>query len=100
MLMSANVKTTDTVFYHGFINSGGQKMSKSKATAIRPAQVTEHFGVDAYRYYFLKAINFGSDGSFSWEHMSAVYTSELANGYGNLASGYAAQHIQIIAVSP
>lgn len=86
MLMAAGVAVPHQVFAHGWLLVGGQKMSKSKATAIRPAQVTEHFGVDAYRYYFLKAINFGSDGSFSWEHMSAVYTSELANGYGNLAS--------------
>jgi methionyl-tRNA synthetase len=48
--------------------------------------VTDHFGSDAYRYYFMRTIAFGSDGSFSWEHMSAVYTSELANGLGNLAS--------------
>jgi len=61
-------------------------MSKSKATAIAPEVVTSHFGSDAYRYYFTKTIAFGSDGSFSWENMSAVYTSDLANGLGNLAS--------------
>ncbi len=86
MLMAAGVAVPHQVFAHGWLLVGGQKMSKSKATAIRPSQVTDHFGSDAYRYYFLRAINFGSDGSFSWEHMSAVYTSELANGYGNLAS--------------
>jgi methionyl-tRNA synthetase len=48
--------------------------------------VVDHFGSDAFRYYFLRAIQFGSDGSFSWEDMSARYTSELANGLGNLAS--------------
>jgi methionyl-tRNA synthetase len=61
-------------------------MSKAKATAIHPSEIVDTFGSDAYRYYFLKAIAFGSDGSFSWEHMSAVYSSELANGLGNLAS--------------
>ncbi len=86
MLMAAGVDVPQQVFAHGWLLVGGQKMSKSKATAIRPSQVTDHFGSDAYRYYFLRAINFGSDGSFSWEHMTAVYTSELANGYGNLAS--------------
>jgi len=65
---------------------GGEKMSKSKLTAIAPSQITEHFGVDAFRWYFLRAIQFGQDGSFSWEDMSARYTSELANGLGNLAS--------------
>ncbi|MCH9676479.1 MAG: class I tRNA ligase family protein, partial [Actinomycetia bacterium] len=44
------------------------------------------FGSDAFRYYFMRAIAFGQDGSFSWEDMSARYTSELANGLGNLAS--------------
>jgi methionyl-tRNA synthetase len=65
---------------------GGEKMSKSKLTGIAPHQITDHFGVDAFRYYFLRAIPFGSDGSFSWEDMSARYTSELANDFGNLAS--------------
>jgi methionyl-tRNA synthetase len=65
-------------------------MSKSKLTGIAPKDITDHFGVDAFRYYFLRAIPFGSDGSFSWEDMSARYTSELANDFGNLASRSAA----------
>ena len=86
MLMAAGVDVPHQVFAHGWLLVGGQKMSKSKATAIAPEVVTDHFGSDAYRYYFMKTIAFGSDGNFSWEHMSAVYTSELANGLGNLAS--------------
>jgi methionyl-tRNA synthetase len=86
MLMAAGLDVPKQVFAHGWLQVGGQKMSKSKATAIHPSQVVDTFGSDAYRYYFLKTIHFGSDGSFSWEHMSAVYTSELANGLGNLAS--------------
>jgi len=65
-------------------------MSKSKLTGIAPSDITDHFGVDAFRYYFLRAIPFGTDGSFSWEDMSARYTSELANDFGNLASRLAA----------
>jgi methionyl-tRNA synthetase len=65
---------------------GGEKMSKSKLTGIAPSDITDHFGVDAFRYYFLRAIPFGTDGSFSWEDMGARYTSELANDFGNLAS--------------
>jgi methionyl-tRNA synthetase len=65
---------------------GGEKMSKSKLTGIAPNQITDIFGSDAFRYYFMKAIAFGSDGSFSWEDLTARYTSELANGFGNLAS--------------
>ncbi|HYJ66492.1 MAG TPA: methionine--tRNA ligase, partial [Nocardioidaceae bacterium] len=86
MLMAAGVDVPRQVFGHGWLQVGGQKMSKSKATAIHPSEIVDTFGSDAYRYYFLKAIVFGSDGSFSWEHMSAVYTAELANGLGNLAS--------------
>jgi methionyl-tRNA synthetase len=55
-------------------------------TGIAPAEITEVFGADAFRYYFLRAITFGSDGSFSWEDLSARYEAELANGLGNLAS--------------
>ena len=61
-------------------------MSKSKLTGISPSDITDFFGVDAFRYYFLRAIPFGTDGSFSWEDMVARYTSELANDFGNLAS--------------
>jgi methionyl-tRNA synthetase len=69
---------------------GGEKMSKTKLTGIAPSRITDHFGSDAYRYYFMRAIPFGQDGSFSWEDISARYTSELANDYGNLASRVAA----------
>ncbi|HLK94395.1 MAG TPA: methionine--tRNA ligase [Nocardioidaceae bacterium] len=86
MLMAAGVDPPHQVFAHGWLQVGGQKMSKAKATAIHPSEIVDTFGSDAYRYYFLRAIAFGSDGSFSWEHISAVYTSELANGLGNLAS--------------
>lgn len=61
-------------------------MSKSKLTGIAPSQITDTFGSDAFRYYFMKAIAFGSDGSFSWEDLAARYQAELANGFGNLAS--------------
>ncbi len=94
MLMAAGVDVPRQVFAHGWLLVGGQKMSKSKATAIAPEVVTDHFGSDAYRYYFMKTISFGSDGSFSWEHMSAVYTNELANGLGNLASRVAAMVVK------
>jgi methionyl-tRNA synthetase len=86
MLMAAGVDVPRQVFAHGWLLVGGEKMSKSKLTAIAPREITDHFGSDAFRYYFLRTIAFGSDGSFSSEHLSAVYTSELANGLGNLAS--------------
>ncbi|MEI6373051.1 MAG: methionine--tRNA ligase [Actinomycetes bacterium] len=86
MLMAAELPLPGMVFAHGWLLVGGEKMSKSKLTGIAPSQIIDHFGADAFRYYFLRAINFGHDGSFSWEDMSARYTSELANGLGNLAS--------------
>jgi methionyl-tRNA synthetase len=86
MLMAAGLEVPKKVFAHGWLLVGGEKMSKSKLTGIVPSDITDHFGVDAFRYYFLRAIPFGTDGSFSWEDMSARYTSELANDFGNLAS--------------
>ena len=86
MLMAAGLPLPGKVFAHGWLLVGGEKMSKSKLTGIAPKDITDTFGVDAFRYYFLRAIPFGSDGSFSWEDMAARYTSELANDFGNLAS--------------
>ncbi|GAB3429339.1 methionine--tRNA ligase [Flindersiella endophytica] len=90
MLMAAGLPLPRKVFAHGWLLVGGEKMSKTKLTGIHPSQIVDVFGSDALRYYFLRAIQFGSDGSFSWEHLHAVYTSELANGLGNLASRVAA----------
>jgi methionyl-tRNA synthetase len=59
---------------------------RTKLTGIAPQQITDVFGSDAFRYYFLRAITFGQDGSFSWEDLAARYQAELANGFGNLAS--------------
>jgi len=86
MLMAAGLPLPEKVFAHGWLLVGGEKMSKSKLTGIAPEQIVDHFGSDAFRYYFMRAIAFGQDGSFSWEDISARYTAELANGLGNLAS--------------
>lgn len=86
MLMAAGIPVPKKVFAHGWLLVGGEKMSKSKLTGIAPSDITDFFGVDAFRYYFLRSIPFGTDGSFSWEDMVARYTSELANDFGNLAS--------------
>jgi methionyl-tRNA synthetase len=86
MLMAAGLEVPKGVFGHGWLLVGGEKMSKSKLTGIAPAQITDVFGSDAFRYYFLSAITFGQDGSFSWEDLSARYQAELANGFGNLGS--------------
>lgn len=86
MLMAAGVDVPKGVFAHGWLLVGGEKMSKSKLTGIAPTEITDVFGSDAYRFYFLSAIAFGQDGSFSWEDLAARYQAELANGFGNLAS--------------
>ncbi len=86
MLMANGLPLPGRVAANGWLLVGGEKMSKSNLTGISPETLTAHFGVDAYRWYFLRAIAFGQDGSFSWEDFTARYTSELANGYGNLAS--------------
>ena len=86
MLMAAGLQPPRRVFGHGWLLVGGEKMSKSKLTGIAPHQITDVFGADPFRYYFMSAINFGQDGSFSWEDLAARYQAELANGFGNLAS--------------
>ncbi|MBN9612480.1 MAG: class I tRNA ligase family protein, partial [Actinobacteria bacterium] len=86
MLMAAGLEVPEHVFAHGWLLVGGEKMSKSKLTGIAPNEITDTFGSDAFRYYFMRAISFGHDGSFSWEDLSARYQAELANGFGNLAS--------------
>lgn len=94
MLMAAELEPPRTVFAHGWLLVGGEKMSKSKLTGIAPTDITSVFGTDAFRYYFLRAITFGSDGSFSFEDLAARYESELANGLGNLASRVVAMIIK------
>jgi methionyl-tRNA synthetase len=86
MLMAGGVEPPTQVWAHGFLTVGGQKMSKTNATGIHPFELLDHFGVDAYRYYFLREIQWGQDGSFSWESMVARTNADLANGLGNLAS--------------
>ncbi len=90
MLMAAGLPLPKHVFAHGWLLVGGEKMSKSKLTGIAPSDIIDTFGSDAFRYYFMRTIGFGGDGSFSWEDMTARYNGELANGFGNLASRTAA----------
>jgi methionyl-tRNA synthetase len=86
MLMAGGVEPPIQVWAHGFLTVGGKKMSKTNATGIHPFELADHFGVDSYRYYFMREIQFGQDGSFSWESMVDRHNADLANGLGNLAS--------------
>jgi len=86
MLMAAGVPLPEQVFAHGFLLTKGEKMSKSKGNVLAPADLVERFGVDAYRYYFLRDVQFGTDGSVSMESMVQRYNGDLANDWGNLCS--------------
>lgn len=86
MLRAAGIEPPRQVWAHGFLTVGGQKMSKTNATGIHPFELLDHFGVDSYRYYFMREIAFGQDGNFSWESMVDRHNADLANGLGNLAS--------------
>jgi methionyl-tRNA synthetase len=86
MLMAAGVPLPEKVFAHGFLLTKGEKMSKSTGNAVSPAALVERFGVDAYRYYFLREVQFGSDGAISIEAMVQRYNADLANDWGNLVS--------------
>lgn len=86
MLMSAGLPTTDTIFYHGFITSGGQKMSKSLGNVISPFELVEKYGTEATRFFLLKHVHPLDDTDITWERLDEWYTADLVNGVGNLAS--------------
>jgi methionyl-tRNA synthetase len=86
MLMAAGLELPEAVFAHGFLLTKGEKMSKSKGNAVAPADLVARFGVDAYRYYFLRDVQFGTDGTVSMEGMVQRYNGDLANDWGNLVS--------------
>ena len=86
MLMALDLPLPETIFATGFLQIGGEKMSKSTLTGISPHDLISTFGSDGYRYYFMRDISFGQDGEFSWEGMVARYNSDLANDFGNLVS--------------
>lgn len=84
VLLSAGLPMPKTVFSHGFITSGGQKMSKTLGNVIDPYEFIEKFGVDALRYYLLREIPPFDDGDLTVKRFEEVYESDLANGLGNL----------------
>jgi len=86
MLLAAGLPLPERVFAHGFLLTKGEKMSKSKGNAMAPAELVERFGVDGYRYYFLRDVQFGTDGAISMAGMVQRYNSDLANDWGNLCS--------------
>lgn len=86
MLLSANLPTSAQIFIHGFITSGGQKMSKSLGNVVEPFSLINKYGTDAVRYFLLGALPSYDDGDFTIEKFESFYTAHLANGLGNLTS--------------
>src|SRR4051794_16538163 len=87
MLLAADLPLPHRVFVHGFLlGADGRKMSKSLGNVLDPFEVMERFGTDALRYYLMRDVAFGEDGSVSMDGVERRYSSELANDLGNLAS--------------
>jgi methionyl-tRNA synthetase len=86
MLMAADLPVPEHVFVHGYLLMDGEKMSKSLGNVLDPFEIIERFGTDALRYYLLRDVTFGEDGSVSTEAFERRYDTELANELGNLAN--------------
>ena len=84
MLLGLELPLPKLLYAHGFVTSGGAKMSKSIGNVIAPKAIIDQYGVDAFRYYFLRHVPSYDDGDFSWERFEVVYNTELGNELGNL----------------
>lgn len=86
MLMGADLPNSQKILINGFISVDGQKMSKSLGNVISPNELVERYGVDGTRYILLSLGALGDDSDVSWEKFDQKYSSDLANGLGNLVS--------------
>ena len=84
-LMSAGVELPKRVFAHGFLFNKGEKMSKSVGNVVDPENLIDEFGLDPVRYFFLREVSYGQDGSYSTEAIVSRINSDLSNEFGNLA---------------
>lgn len=94
MLLSLGLALPKQLFVHGFVTSGGKKMSKTLGNVIDPLQLAAEYGVDAFRYYIFRHIPTYTDGDFSPERFEAAYNGELADELGNGVSRTAAMIIK------
>ena len=83
-LLAAKLEPPKRVYGHGWILSGNEKMSKSKGNILDPIEIINVYGLDPLRYYLLKEVSFGNDGSISEDQLENCINSDLANNYGNL----------------
>lgn len=90
ILMSLDIPLPKQLYVHGFITLEGRKMSKSEGNVVSPKEIVSKYGVDAFRYFFLRHIPSYNDGDFSWEAFDAAYNNELANELGNAVQRTAA----------
>lgn len=86
MLLAAELPLPKTIFVHGFITVGGEKMSKTVGNVIDPFEVVKKYGADALRYYLLREIPSSDDGDFTYEKFEERYNADLAKGLGNLVA--------------
>lgn len=86
MLFSTGLPNSDTILVNGFINSGGQKMSKSIGNVIDPLEIVNEYGTDALRYYVLRELHPHEDSDSDLEKFKQAYNANLANGLGNLVN--------------
>ena len=86
MLMSAGIEASKKIYVFGFINSAGQKMSKSIGNVINPLDVIDEYGKDALRYYVSRRLNMYEDSDMTMDKFKDIYNGDLANGLGNLVS--------------
>lgn len=86
MLWAAELPLPERVWAHGFVQLGGERFSKSAGVKLELSEAVTRYGSDAFRYFLLREVPFDADGNFSWERFEERYTSDLANGLGNLAS--------------
>ncbi|EME19525.1 methionine--tRNA ligase [Rhodococcus triatomae] len=84
-LMSAGLELPKRVFVHGFLYNKGEKMSKSVGNVVDPLEMVEEYGLDAVRFFLLREISFGQDGSYSHEAIVTRMNTDLSNELGNLA---------------
>ena len=83
-LLSAGLELPRKVFGHGFLLNRGEKMSKSVGNVVDPMEMAKLYGVDALRYFLMREVSFGQDGSYSHEAIVTRCNAELANSFGNL----------------
>src|SRR5437660_6401000 len=85
-LMAARLPQPRSIVAHGWLLFEENKMSKSRGNIVRTETILDVLGADALRYFLLREVVFGQDGSFSFDALVQRYNSDLANGLGNLAS--------------